>query len=96
MDQPVNWKRRVTVSVLANDTPIPFTLVRELDGVVVRCGNCGLVAASLRRKDRLWGRSTYYTHCRTCGEEDRLGGRLGAAERLEEVDPHLAEAALRE
>ncbi len=87
--QPVAWKRRVTVSVLPNDTPIPFTLVHELTGIAVRCGNCRQVVASLRRKHRFYGRDTYYTHCRVCGREDRIG-LLGAIERVAEVNPMLA------
>lgn len=93
-DQPIGWKRRATVSALANNNPIPVTLVQELEGVALRCGNCGRVEASLRRKKRFSGNYTWYTHCRACDEEQRLGGELGARNRLSEIDPQLPRRVL--
>lgn len=90
-ERAVRWRLRPTVSVLANNNPFPLTFVGVLDGIAVRCGYCGGMTASLRRKRRLASRYTFYTHCSWCDGEQRIGGRLGARERLAEVNPQLAD-----
>lgn len=50
--------------------------VQKLDGVDVRCPNCGATAASLQRHRGVLRRSDvqYFTKCRSCGHiEDVFG-----------------------